>query len=82
MSARCARRDAQDHECGARPQAPDRALATGDHWRGAVRLGPSRGRVMAPASKRFLQSASVDGLPMTIRGGGNPMLDMALRAAV
>jgi|AmaraimetP72IA01_FD_contig_51_4778213_length_435_multi_5_in_0_out_0_2 hypothetical protein len=37
---------------------------------------------MAPASKRFLQSASVDGLPMTIRGGGNPMLDMALRAAV
>lgn len=31
-----------------------------------------------PASKNFLQSASTNnGLPMTIRGGGNPILDMA-----
>ena len=54
--ARC---DAQDHDCGARPQAPDRAVATGDHWRGAGRPCPSRSCVMACLRVRTVAVSAV-----------------------
>jgi transposase len=58
-NCRCARRDAQDHDCGARPQAPNRAVATGDHWRGAGRPCPSRSCVMACLQARTVAVSAV-----------------------
>jgi transposase len=70
-----------NHDCGAGPQAPDRAVAHGHDWRGAGGRGDavSHWSGLTDKHSQFRQLVALcDRPPMTIRGGGDTRWAMAL----